>query len=372
MTFTDLKLHPSLLKAIEEQNYTNPTPIQAQSIPQILEGHDLIGCAQTGTGKTASYVLPILNMLLDAKDNAKVVTALVVVPTRELVQQVCENITKYAAHTNIKHVPIYGGASPVNQIKNLKIRPNIIVATPGRLIDFLNNKHIDLKNLKHFVLDEADQMLDMGFVKDIKKIISFLPQTKQTLLLSATMPKEIHAFAKTIQKNPREVTIERVSSTVKTVTQSIVFTDQKNKAKVLEQLIKSDEKSKCIVFVRTKHGADKLVIQLLKQGVESIAIHGNKSQNYRNNALSSFKNNTMKVLIATDIAARGIDIEQLPLVVNYDLPNIPETYVHRIGRTGRAGHSGKAITLCAPEENKELQSIQKLIGNKIPLEPAFQ
>lgn len=372
MTFKDLKLNSSLLRAIEATNYISPTPIQSQAIPVILQGQDLIACAQTGTGKTASYVLPILELLLSNTEKNKKISALILAPTRELVQQICENISKYACFSNIKHVAIYGGQSSATQIKYLKSNPEIIVATPGRLIDFLIKKQMDISALKHFVLDEADQMLDMGFVKDIKKIIAYLPIKKQTLLFSATMPKEIYEFAKNIQNNPKEVLVEKVSSTVKTVSQTIVYINQKDKANLLENIMLAENNPKCIVFVKTKHGADKLVKQLLLLGMSSTAIHGNKSQNYRNNALAAFKNNKSKILIATDIAARGIDIEQLPLVINFDLPNIPETYVHRIGRTGRAGNLGKAVSFCSPEESKELRSIQKLIGTKIQTEILYQ
>lgn len=368
MTFNDLNLHSLLVQAIELANYTTPTAIQAQAIPVILQGKDLMGCAQTGTGKTASFVLPILHQLLESDTSTQEVSCLILAPTRELVQQICANIQQYAALTPIKHVAIYGGKNPAGQLKQLRSKPQIIVATPGRLLEFVDSKHIDLRQVKHFVLDEADQMLDMGFVKPIQRIIQHLPSQKQTLLFSATMPREIYDLAKKIQRNPQEVIIQKISSTVTTVAQSIVYVNQQDKTLTLERLIKGENHPKCIVFVRTKHGADALVKKLYRSGIHSTAIHGNKSQNFRDRALADFKDNKSSILIATDVAARGIDIEQLPLVVNFDLPNVPETYVHRIGRTGRAGNSGKAVSFCSPQEDKELKSIQKLIGTKIQTE----
>ena len=366
MTFKELKLHPSLLKAIDEAKYVSPTPIQQQAIPLILNGNDVLGCAQTGTGKTASYVLPILQQLFVNKATTKAPQCLIMAPTRELVLQISETITSYTKYLPIKHVNLFGGQSVHNQRSKMQTMPQIIVATPGRLLDFLQSKFLDARQIKHFVLDEADQMLDMGFVKDIKKVIQFLPKEKQTLLLSATMPKEIEEFAQTILRKPQKVTVEKVSSTVKTVEQLMIYTDKQSKTPLLEKIIKEKNDDRCIVFVRTKYGADKLVKQLAKLDVHAQAIHGNKSQNSRINTLESFKKRQLKILIATDIAARGIDIEQLPLVINYELPQVPETYVHRIGRTGRAGHTGLAISFCSEEETKELNQIQKLIGITIP------
>lgn len=372
MTFKELNLHASLLKAIDEMKYVSPTPIQQQAIPLILNGKDVLGCAQTGTGKTASYVLPILQQLYTNKTSTKAPQCLIMAPTRELVLQISETITAYTKYLSIKHVNLFGGQSVHNQRSKMQTMPHIIVATPGRLLDFLQNKFLDPKQIKHFVLDEADQMLDMGFVKDIKKVIQFLPKEKQTLLLSATMPKEIEQFAQTILNNPQKVAVEKVSSTVKTVEQKMIYAEKQSKTPLLVEVLQQHTDERTIVFVRTKYGADKLVKQLAKSEIHAQAIHGNKSQNSRINTLESFKKHQLKVLIATDIAARGIDIEQLPLVINYELPQVPETYVHRIGRTGRAGHTGLAISFCSSEETKELNQIQKLIGYTIPSQTYHQ
>lgn len=368
MTFKDLQLVSPLLKAIEEAKYLNPTPIQAQAIPFILNKKDIIGCAQTGTGKTASYVLPILQHLHNQEKRSNQIQALIVAPTRELALQISDNITLYAKYLALKHVTLLGGESVNKQINRLKVKPQILVATPGRLLDFLQQKVVDLKEVKHLVLDEADQMLDMGFIKDIQRILKYVPKVKQTLLFSATMPDEIKKFAFTIQNSPEEVMIHKVSSTATTVEQKVYMATKDEKRPLLENIFSTTPDYKCIVFVRTKYGADKLVKQLSKTGFQAVAIHGNKSQNARVNALQAFKNETVKILIATDIAARGLDIDQLPLVINYDLPQVAETYVHRIGRTGRAGKSGKAISFCSPEEKKDLVSIQKLIGQKLQVE----
>lgn len=372
MTFKELNLHASLLKAIDEMKYVSPTPIQQQAIPLILNGKDVLGCAQTGTGKTASYVLPILQQLYTNKTSTNAPQCLIMAPTRELVLQISETITAYTKYLSIKHVNLFGGQSVHNQRSKMQTMPHIIVATPGRLLDFLQNKFLDPKQIKHFVLDEADQMLDMGFVKDIKKVIQFLPKEKQTLLLSATMPKEIEQFAQTILNNPQKVAVEKVSSTVKTVEQKMIYAEKQSKTPLLVEVLQQHTDERTIVFVRTKYGADKLVKQLAKSEIHAQAIHGNKSQNSRINTLDSFKKHQLKVLIATDIAARGIDIEQLPLVINYELPQVPETYVHRIGRTGRAGHTGLAISFCSSEETKELNQIQKLIGYTIPSQTYHQ
>lgn len=368
MTFKDLQLVSPLLKAIEEAKYLNPTPIQAQAIPFILNKKDIIGCAQTGTGKTASYVLPILQHLHNQEKRSNQIQALIIAPTRELALQISDNITLYAKYLALKHVTLLGGESVNKQINRLKVKPQILVATPGRLLDFLQQKVVDLKEVKHLVLDEADQMLDMGFIKDIQRILKYVPKVKQTLLFSATMPDEIKKFAFTIQNSPEEVMIHKVSSTATTVEQKVYMATKDEKRPLLENIFSTTPDYKCIVFVRTKYGADKLVKQLSKTGFQAVAIHGNKSQNARVNALQAFKNETVKILIATDIAARGLDIDQLPLVINYDLPQVAETYVHRIGRTGRAGKSGKAISFCSPEEKKDLVSIQKLIGQKLQVE----
>lgn len=366
MTFNELNLHPTLIQAIKEANYVSPTPIQQSAIPIILQHHDLIACAQTGTGKTASYILPLLDLLLQSPVSDTGPQCLIVAPTRELVLQISASIDSYTKYNTITHATIFGGQSAINQRNQLNRKPQIIVATPGRLLEFLQNKWFSTKKIQHFVLDEADQMLDMGFVRDIRKIISFLPRKRQTLLFSATMPSEIEALAESILYKPKKVAIEKVSSPVKTVQQVVIHIEKQHKTTLLEQVLHENKDQRCIIFVRTKYGADKLVKQLSKKGLMSQAIHGNKSQNSRINTLAAFKKSELKVLIATDIAARGIDIEQLPVVINYELPQVAETYVHRIGRTGRAGNSGKAISFCSPEENKELYNIQKLIGRTIP------
>jgi len=366
MKFKELNLEKQLLKALIEEGYEKPSPIQKQAIPPALEGRDILGCAQTGTGKTAAFALPILNKLLQNKDRKqKKIRALILTPTRELALQIYESIEAYGRHTGIKNCVIFGGVSAKPQIEKLRRGVDILVATPGRLKDLASQREVDLKSLEIFVLDEADRMLDMGFIHDVKKIISMIPEKRQTMFFSATMPSEIQNLVSKILKNPVKIEVAPVSSTADTIEQSVCFVDKNNKHKLLIEFLKSGNIASSLVFTRTKHGADKLVKELIKAGINARAIHGNKSQNARQAALSEFKSGKIKVLVATDLAARGIDIEELSHVFNYDLPNIPETYVHRIGRTGRAGLDGISISFCNIEEKAYLKDIEKLIGKKI-------
>lgn len=369
MTFEQLNLIEPILKALKDQNYTTPTPIQAEAIPTLLEGNDLLGVAQTGTGKTAAFSIPIIQLL--HKENShggrKGIKALVLTPTRELAIQIEENVKEYSKYTSLRHTVIYGGVPQKKQTDALRAGIDILIATPGRLLDLISQKYINLKTLEFFVLDEADQMLDMGFIHDIKKILPLLPKQRQSLFFSATMPVEIAKLANTILHNPTRVEVTPASSTVDKIEQSIYHVDKKDKVDLLIDLLKNKELESVLVFARTKHGSDKVAKALNKAGVKTEAIHGNKSQNARQNALKSFKDKTTRVLIATDIAARGIDVDHLSHVFNFDLPNVPETYVHRIGRTGRAGRSGVAIAFCDREELPLLKDIHKLIKKNIPV-----
>lgn len=369
MEFKQLNLIPPLLKAIAETGYTTPTAIQQKAIPVILNGQDLIGCAQTGTGKTAAFALPLLQRLSEKNVHAhgKImpIRALILTPTRELAIQIGENINLYRKHLKLNYSTIFGGVNQDRQVKEIKKGVDILVATPGRLLDLMNQKLVFLDKIEVLILDEADNMLDMGFIHDIKKILAKVPEKRQTLFFSATMPPNIRKFAHGILHKPVEVDVTPVSSTAEKVNQSVYFIEKKEKIKLLTSLLKQFKQDRTIVFSRTKHGADKIVKLLAKNGLRAAAIHGNKSQNARQKALGEFKENHLKILIATDIAARGIDIEQLPMVINYDLPNVPETYVHRIGRTGRAGLEGNAISFCDVEERPYLSDIEKLIGLKI-------
>ena len=370
MTFKSLGIIEPILKALDAKGYTDPTPVQEQSIPILLDGKDLLGCAQTGTGKTAAFAIPIIQQLYlnkhqDTKGRRKV-RALIVTPTRELAIQIGENFTIYAKHTGIQSTVIYGGVKQHAQVRRLRSGVDVLVATPGRLLDLMNQGFISLKDVEYSVLDEADHMLDMGFIHDIKKIIAKLPQKRQSLFFSATMPPEIIKLSGKILGNPEKVTIEPERTTAEKVEQSVYLVSKKSKIKLLVHLINENKVESAIAFSRTKHGANKIVKLLSKAGITSAAIHGNKSQGARQLALSNFKKGELKVLVATDIAARGIDISELEYVFNYDLPNIPETYVHRIGRTGRANASGSAISFCDLEERPYLRDIEKLIGNKIP------
>jgi len=370
MKFTDLGIIDPILKAIQDEGYTHPTPIQEQSIPILLDRKDLLGCAQTGTGKTAAFTIPILQHIYNGIDNQKgkrKIKSLIVTPTRELAIQIGENITGYAKYTGIKNVVIFGGVKQGGQTDALRRGADILVATPGRLLDLISQGYITLKDVKYFVLDEADQMLDMGFIHDIKKIIAKLPAKRQSLFFSATMPSSIVELSGKILGKPEKVTIKPKQATAEKVEQAIYFVSKPNKSKLLIHLLETNPVSSVLVFSRTKHGADKIVRKLNKANIKSAAIHGNKSQGARQRALGNFKKGELNVLIATDIAARGIDVEELSLVVNYDLPNIPETYVHRIGRTGRAKASGIALSFCNAEEKAYLKDIQKLINQQIPV-----
>lgn len=372
MEFKQLSLIDPLLKAITETGYTHPTAIQQKAIPIVLKGNDLIGCAQTGTGKTAAFALPLLQRLEESKTAGKIVPirALILTPTRELAIQIGDNINLYRKYLKLNYCTIFGGVSQEKQVKEIKRGVDILVATPGRLLDLMNQKIVALDKIEILILDEADNMLDMGFIHDIKKILAKVPSKRQTLFFSATMPPNIRKFAHGILHKPIEVDVTPVSSTAEKVNQSVFFVEKKEKIKLLTGILKKLKHERTIVFSRTKHGADKIVKMLAKNGLRAAAIHGNKSQNARQKALGEFKESHIKILIATDIAARGIDIEQLPLVINYDLPNVPETYVHRIGRTGRAGQAGKAISFCDVEERPYLADIEKLIGLKIKIEKA--
>ncbi|MDD3723536.1 MAG: DEAD/DEAH box helicase [Lutibacter sp.] len=371
MTFKDLKIIEPILKALSAEGYTHPTPIQEQSIPILLNRNDLLGCAQTGTGKTAAFAVPILqHLFLDHKStskNQRKIRALIITPTRELAIQISDSFTAYGKFTGIKNTVIFGGVKQGGQTDTLRRGVDVLVATPGRLLDLMNQGYISLKDVEYFVLDEADHMLDMGFIHDIKKIIAKLPTKRQSLFFSATMPADIVNLSRKILGNPQRVTVKPEQATAEKVEQAIYFVSKKSKPKLLVHLLENQAVESTLVFSRTKHGADKIVKFLGKADISAAAIHGNKSQGARQRALGDFKSGETSVLVATDIAARGIDIDELSLVVNYDLPNIPETYVHRIGRTGRASASGIAISFCDAEERAFLRDIQKLIDQKIPV-----
>ena len=369
MTFKELNLIEPLLRAIEEEGYSVPTPIQAEAIPILLKGTDLLGCAQTGTGKTAAFALPILQFLTENKsfDKKKKIKSLIVTPTRELAIQIEESFNAYGRYTSLNCTVIFGGVGQQPQVDTLRRGVDILVATPGRLLDLIGQGFISLKDVEFFVLDEADRMLDMGFIHDVKKLLLLLPKQRQSLFFSATMPPEIVKLANTILTNPQKVEVTPVSSTADTIKQAIFFVDRGNKNALLLDVLENKDIETVLVFTRTKHGADKIVKVLEKYGVKAEAIHGNKAQNARQRALSNFKEKTTRVLVATDIAARGIDIDELAYVINYDIPNIAETYVHRIGRTGRAGANGTAYSFCDAEEKAYLKDIEKLISKKIPV-----
>jgi ATP-dependent RNA helicase RhlE len=371
MLFQDLKLIEPILKALKTEGYTTPTPIQQQSIPIILQRKDLLGCAQTGTGKTAAFSIPILQILHEERlqhKEQKTIKSLILTPTRELAIQIGESIAAYGKHTGLKHLVIFGGVSQNPQVDSLRRGVDILIATPGRLLDLMNQRYVNLEHIKILVLDEADRMLDMGFVHDVKKIIAKIPAKRQTLFFSATMPKEIQSLADTILNKPEKVEVTPVSSTADTINQSIFFVDKGDKRLLLTHILKDKNIKRVLVFTRTKHGADKVVKDLIRTNVTAEAIHGNKSQNARQRALTNFKNSSTRVLVATDIAARGIDVDELTHVIQYELPEVPETYVHRIGRTGRAGSSGIAFSFCDEEEKELLKDIHKVIGKAIPVE----
>ncbi len=367
MTFSNLRLIKPLVLALDKKGYTTPTPIQEQSIPHILAGKDIFGCAQTGTGKTAAFALPILQLLSERKtnQNPRTIKALILAPTRELASQISENFSAYGYNLGISHCTIFGGVSQVPQVAALKRGVDVLVATPGRLLDLMNQGFVKLHNVEFFVLDEADRMLDMGFINDIKKIIPKLPAKRQTLFFSATAAPDIMKLANTILKDPVSVAVTPVSSTATLVTQTVYYVKKENKRLLLKHVLSNGKIEHALVFTRTKRGADKVAKDLNAMGVSAEAIHGNKSQGARERALKGFKNRTIRILVATDIASRGIDVDKLSHVINYEIPEQAETYVHRIGRTGRAGESGVAMSFCTHDEMPYLKDINKLIKKNI-------
>ncbi len=369
MPFKSLNIIEPILKSLQEEGYTVPTPVQSQAIPAVLKRSDLLGCAQTGTGKTAAFAIPILQILSENKTHGsnRKIRSLVLTPTRELAIQIFESFKNYGRHTGLVSTVVFGGVNQNPQTAALHKGVDILVATPGRLLDLMNQRHISLRDIEIFVLDEADRMLDMGFIHDVKKILAALPHKRQTLFFSATMPPEIIKLAHTMLHNPFKVDITPVSSTADTIRQFLYYVDKGNKNALLVDVLKDKKIKTALVFTRTKHGADKVVKVLVKSGIKAEAIHGNKAQNARQRALSNFKAQTTRVLVATDIAARGIDVDDLEYVINYEIPNIAETYVHRIGRTGRAGATGTAFSFCNAEEKPWLRDIEKLINKKIPV-----
>jgi ATP-dependent RNA helicase RhlE len=369
MSFKSLNLSTPILKSLEEEGYTTPTPIQSQAIPIALRGTDVLGCAQTGTGKTAAFAIPILQLLSATKSRGqnRKIRSLIVTPTRELAIQIDESFQSYGRFTDLDTAVVYGGVNQKGQVNKLKRGVDILTATPGRLLDLMNQGFISLSNVEIFVLDEADRMLDMGFIHDIKKLLKVLPNKRQTLFFSATMPSEIVKLSKSILNNPVKVEVTPESSTVDVIEQAIYFVDKGNKNKLLVDVLQEAGSKSALVFTRTKHGANKLVKLLISQNIQAEAIHGNKSQAARQRALGNFKDQETRVLVATDIAARGIDVDELQYVINYEIPNVPETYVHRIGRTGRAGSDGTALSFCDAQEKAYLKDIEKLIGKDIPV-----
>lgn len=367
MTFSDLKLIKPLVLALDKIGYTTPTPIQQQSIPAILEGRDIFGCAQTGTGKTAAFALPILQLLDSNKENNKQrsIKALILAPTRELALQISESFKDYGYNLRLSHTTVFGGVSQLAQTKALRAGVDVLIATPGRLLDLMNQGFISLNSVEHFVLDEADRMLDMGFINDMKKVIAKLPAKRQTLFFSATAAPDIMKLANTILKNPVHVAVSPFSSTATLVDQSVFYVKRENKRNLLKHVLKSNEIEHVLVFTRTKRGADKVAKDLNNDGIKAEAIHGNKSQGARERALKGFKNRSIRVLVATDIASRGIDVDKLSHVINFEIPEVAETYVHRIGRTGRAGASGTALSFCSQEELSYMKDISKLIKKNI-------
>jgi ATP-dependent RNA helicase RhlE len=368
MTFSDLKLIKPLALALDNMGYTQPTPIQEQSIPHILLGKDIFGCAQTGTGKTAAFALPILQSLQNKSNpnsNKRTIKALVLAPTRELALQISNNFSSYSKNLNVTHTTVYGGVSMGMQIKDLKRGIDILIATPGRLLDLMQQGFVNLNYVEHFVLDEADRMLDMGFIVDIKKVIAKLPAKKQTLFFSATAAPAIMKLANSLLQNPVHVSVTPQSSAAVLVEQSVYYVSKENKRSLLKYVLNEDKIEHALVFTRTKRGADKVAKELNGNGIKAEAIHGNKSQGARERALKGFKNRSIRVLVATDIASRGIDVDKLSHVINYEIPEQAETYVHRIGRTGRAGHTGVALSFCTQDERPYLKDINKLIRKNI-------
>lgn len=367
MKFEELGIIAPILKALKEKNYETPTDIQAKAIPHILKRKDLLGCAQTGTGKTAAFAIPIVQLIHQREGQAshRKLRALIVTPTRELAIQIDENITAYAKHTAIKNAVIFGGVKQGRQVEKLKKGVHILVATPGRLLDLIGQGLLSLDDIKVFVLDESDRMLDMGFIHDIRKLLDILPKQRQSLFFSATMPPNIQKLSRQILNQPVKVEVAPVSSTAETIQQYVYYTNRTSKKELLFHLLENQDIDQVLLFSRTKHGADRIDRTLRKKKIRSAAIHGDKGQNQRQKALKEFKEGKTRVLVATDIAARGIDIQKLKYVINYDVPNESETYVHRIGRSGRAGEDGIAISLCEPEENAYIKDIEKLIQQKI-------
>ena len=368
MLFTDLKLIKPILDALKTEGYTQPTPIQEKAIPSILEGRDLLGTAQTGTGKTAAFAIPILQNLAEKNSRNNTIKVLVLTPTRELAIQIEESFNAYGKNLNIRNLVVFGGVKQAAQEKALRRGVDILVATPGRLLDFISQRIVSLQNLEVFVLDEADRMLDMGFVHDVKRIIKLLPPKRQTLFFSATFPDEISKLANSMLTNPVKVEVAPVSATADTINQKVYFVDKDDKLELLTHILQNDIKESVLVFSRTKHGADKIARKLQSHKISAEAIHGNKSQNQRQNALSNFKSGKTRILVATDIAARGIDIDELKYVLNFELSDVSETYVHRIGRTGRAGAEGSSISFVDGLDLLNLKNTEKLIGKKIPVE----
>jgi ATP-dependent RNA helicase RhlE len=368
MRFTDLELNDSILKALSDKGYSTPTPIQQKAIPIVLNRKDLMGLAQTGTGKTAAFAIPIIQILSESKNPNRSIKALIVTPTRELAIQIDENIKAYSKHVDLRHSVIFGGVKQHAQVEKLRKKVDILVATPGRLLDLMDQGIISLRDIEIFVLDEADRMLDMGFIHDIRKLIKALPKRRQSLFFSATMPNNILELSQQILYKPVKVEVARRSSTAETVNQKLYYTNRTSKKSLLLDLLKDPKMDQVLLFERTKRGADRLAKDLKKKNINAAAIHGDKAQNQRQKALKDFKSKKLRVLVATDIAARGIDIDKLNYVVNFSIPNEPETYVHRIGRVGRAGESGIAISICEPEENVYIKDIEKLIKKTIPVE----
>lgn len=368
MRFEDLKLIPPILKAIKDKKYTEPTPIQGKAIPEVLQRQDVLGVAQTGTGKTAAFAIPIIQLIhrIEVKSHGKpTMRSLILTPTRELAIQIGESIEDYSKYTIVKHTVIFGGVKQHRQVEALRKGVHILVATPGRLLDLINQGYISLKTIKVFILDEADRMLDMGFINDIKKILPLLPQQRQSLFFSATMPNNIVKLSRQILKNPKKIEVSPVSSTAETIQQYLYYTNKSTKKNLLSYILKDQDIEQVLVFSRTKRGADRIAKDLKRKRITAAAIHGDKAQNQRQKALKQFKAGQIRVLVATDIAARGIDIDKLRYVINYDIPNVAETYVHRIGRSGRAGEEGVAIAISEPEENEFIRDIEKLIKQKI-------
>lgn len=368
MTFKELNISEPILRALSDKKYEIPTPIQEQAIPVVFSGRDLLGIAQTGTGKTAAFAIPVIQLIRQLgvrKERGREIKTLILTPTRELAIQIDECFNDYSKYTDITHTVIFGGVNQKSQIDAIRQGPDVLIATPGRLLDLINQKYIKINQIKHFILDEADRMLDMGFIHDIKRLLAILPKKRQTLFFSATMPVKISSLAKDILSNPARVEIKPVASVRDKIKQCLYLVEKPQKSGLLINILREDEDKSVLVFSRTKHGADKIAKVLKKTGIDCEAIHGNKTQVARQRALTNFKSGKTRVIVATDIAARGIDIDNLELVINYDLPDTAETYVHRIGRTGRAGHSGTALTFYTKEENVMIDSIQKLTGKKM-------